>query len=127
MKGERGDLSAPETQVETEVEEFRVGLMTRLKDERRDAQSSDRPRRMVVSVIHSRRNASEYVYLPKIIYILIVGEHSTPPNEPLTIWPRLPRASVMYLLLDVADGAGWWDSDCEGLRVGRQINTNIDE
>lgn len=127
MKGARGDLSAPESQVETEVEEFRVGLMTRLKDERRDAQSSDRPRRMVVSVAHACRHAREHIYLPKIIYILIVGEHSTPPNEALTIWPRLPWACVMDLLLDVADRAGWRDSDCKGLRVGWQINTDIDE
>ena len=81
--------------------------MTKRKDGLRDAQSWVQPARnfinMFISVEAGETN------LPEVIYILVVAEDTTPPDEPLAIRTRSSWAYAKYLLLYIDNRARWLD------------------
>ena len=81
--------------------------MTKRKDGLRDAQSWVQPARNFINMLISAETGE--ANLPEIVYIFVVAEDTTPPNEPLAIRTRLAWACAKYLLFYIDNRARWLD------------------
>lgn len=83
--------------------------MTKRKDELRDEQSWVQPGRKLIKVF-TDVEAGE-ANLPEIVYVLVVAEDTTAPDESLAIRTRLTWAYAIYFLFDIDNQARGLDVD----------------
>lgn len=78
---------------------------TKLRGSRQDVQSSSPPSTINTYILQSSRpkTSEATAYLPDLINLLVISQHPSSPNDPLTICPWRPYTSLCDLTLDFCD------------------------